>query len=488
MTDNKAEPRQKKYSVNQMQEILRVASSIASARLAMFGQMQGDMTLFGGKRDIYAEAGYDKKINPDMLLNRYMRGDIAKRIVDAPADEAWRIPPIVMDGPDEKGGSVDTPFAQGWKQLAIGGHATDDGDTVIGLHHYLHRIDQLSGVGRFGVILLGLKDGQDKLVKPVKAGSVKGLDGLIYCAVYGEPHVVIKTFNKDVKSPRYGMPETYEVTTWTDAETSEKEVVHWTRCIHVADNLASDDLYGRPRLLAVWNRLIDLEKTMAASGEAAWQLVNRGLVFSTRDGYKLPDDKTDVENEIDDFVHGLKRTLQLEGMDTTPLVGQVVDPQGLVRITVALISAATGIPQRILLGSERGELASSLDEKNWMRVVQRRQQSQAGPLILRPLINRLIWLGVLPPPSSGEYFFKWSDLLDTDRVMNAEAGKAAAEALNLVSAKVDPDVFASIYMPDLPAGSVTKRPPTEMPTTAAPPTPVAPAAPKQDKEDAPESE
>jgi len=453
-----------KFTVNEM---LQIASSIASARMAMFGQLNGGMTLYDGKRDIYKEAGYDKEVTPEMLLDRYRRGDIAKRVVDAPADETWRIAPVVMDGPNEADGSLDTEFAKDWRKLAEGGSMTDEGDTVIGLLHYLRRIDQLSGIGRFGVLLLGFKDGQ-KLSKPVKSpGSrtAKGPDGLLYCAVYGEPHVKIASFNQDVKSPRYGMPETYEITTWMDDASKLTEIVHWTRCIHVADNLASDDIYGLPRMLPVWNRLIDLEKTMAASGEAAWQLVNRGLVFSTRDGYKLPDDKTEVENEITDFVHGLKRTLQLEGMDTTPLLGQVVDPQGLVRIIVALISASTGIPQRILLGSERGELASSLDEKNWMRVIQTRQQSQIAPMLLRPLINRLIWAGVLPPPQGGEYFIKWPDLLDTDRIMNAEAGKKAGEALNLIGAEVEPEVFASVYMPDLPVGSVTKRPMPVLPIT-----------------------
>ena len=68
-----------------------------------------------------------------------------------------------------------------------------------------------------------------------------------------------------------------------------------------------------------------------------------------------------------------------------------------------LISAASGIPLRIMTGSERGELASTQDDGNWASRIEERQLHFAEPMILRPLIDRLIELRALPEPSDGEY-------------------------------------------------------------------------------------
>ena len=80
---------------------------------------------------------------------------------------------------------------------------------------------------------------------------------------------------------------------------------------------------------------------------------------------------------------------------------------GAADLYLKLISATTRIPVRILTGSERGQLASSQDDENWADVISARQEQHVGPALLMPVINRLIWLGVLPEPTNTAVSIRW---------------------------------------------------------------------------------
>lgn len=393
---------------------------------------------FGGHRDIFHVAGYEKIIPFERYKARYKRQDIAQRIVDAAAEETWRKSPEIFDGESLDDAKEDTQFVKDWKELVSVEEVGEELEDRKTFWHYLSRVDRLSGVGRFGGLLVGINDGEE-LSQPLRRKSVSGPSGFLYLSAFDEGDIEIKTLVEDKTSRRYGLPDMYRLDMGTDLEGGKGSVglgsvdVHWSRVIHVAEDLQSDEIYGTPRLQSVWNRLIDLEKILAGSGESAWRLMYKGMVLSTKDGYKLEDDEV-TQAKIDEFVHGLTRTLQLEGMDVTDMGGEVVDPTGVATLNVAFISAATGIPQRILLGSERAELASSQDEKNWARVIATRCRNFAEPIILRPLVNRLVYAGVLSPPASGRYVVKWPDFSEPDAKIDSEVAKAYAEALEKMAA------------------------------------------------------
>ena len=56
------------------------------------------------------------------------------------------------------------------------------------------------------------------------------------------------------------------------------------------------------------------------------------------------------------------------------------------------------------------QLASGQDAKTWNARVRRRQTLYAEPMVLRPFIDRLIAMGVLPPAQEGGYDVSWADL------------------------------------------------------------------------------
>ena len=427
--------------VNALKQVIRT-HSIAAQRQRSLGALGQQ---FDGKRDVNTAAGYKTDIQFDDYLAKYNRQDVAHRIIDAPAIATWRVPPEIKDG-DEG----DTPFTEAWSKLTdlTTGNVDNDVDDIEdqkSIWHYCQRADSLSGIGHYGVMLLGINDGQD-LKQPLMKGDI-GTEGLLYLSTYDEGVVEITELGSDSKSRRYNLPIKYKIKVSDmigGKVTSNPTMpeVHWSRVVHIAEGLKSNEIYGTPRLKAVYNRLDDLEKVMAATGEAAWRLMQKGFIFSSQDGYDLPDDTSDLENDIEQFIHELNRTLMLEGIDTTVLGGEVVDPSGVIKAIISIISGMTGIPQRILLGSEAGQLASSQDERNWAQRITARKVQFAEPQILRPLINRLIFAGVLPPPSSGNYQVVWPNSIELSELEMAQVEQAqAAGFASAVSGGMPAEVY-----------------------------------------------
>lgn len=402
---------------------------------------------FGGDRNVYDQLGYRHSIPYEAYEGKYRRDGIAKRVINLPPQDTWKRHPVVKD----EGGTT-SPFSVAFANLAKKNR----------IWHYLMRADRVARIGQYGVLLMGIKGGQ--MDSPLVANQVKGVEGLIYLKPLSEPKAQIATLNENISSERYGLPEFYNLTiTNPKAPTSQKGMVkrvHWSRVIHIAENLDEDDIYGTPALMDVFNNLDDMLKVVGGSSEAIWKLVYKGFVVSAKDGYTLPtetDEKADMEDMIDEYVHGFRRWLALNGFDMQELGGQVIDPTGMFKILVSIIAAATDIPQRRLIGSERGELASSQDETNWNSTIAGRRLSFAEPVILRPFIDRMIFAGVLPEPQ-GEYMIEWPDAFEIDQIERAKLAKNVAQALSYVAPDgqihmiVNPAEFVRKFFPDLVEG------------------------------------
>lgn len=428
---------------------------------------------FAGDRDLYDALGYPLVISLEQYLGKYARQDIAGRVVDLPAIDTWRYAPDLDDG-----GSEDTPLLTAWKELA----------TAQPVWRRLSQIDRLAGIGRYGVLLLGLLDGQE-LDQPAKAGSLAGPADVLYLRSLSEKSASILEIDKDSQSERFGLPLVYSVTL---GESLGSRPVHWSRVIHVAENTLEDDVYGTPRLERVYNRLEDLEKIVGGGSEATWKVMDRGLHADVRDGFTLSKDDADtLSDEIDEYMHNLRRFVRTSGVDLNQLGSDVVDPSGLFGIIISLIAAASNIPQRILIGSERGELASSQDQETWAGVIESRQQNFAEPVILRPFVDRLIWLGALPAASAERYGVTWRSLLSQDEQKQATIGKLKTDALVAYAGQpaaaqiVPPGELREKWL-DLPADIPPEYEVPEPEPEPVPPQPAPTEEPAQPDEEMPE--
>lgn len=390
---------------------------------------------FDGDRDMYKVLGYPQSILFDKYYGVYQRQDIAKRIVDRPAADAWRTQARLLDG----GKSEGTPFLDAWRYLV----------DRRGVWRALAQVDRLAGIGRYGLLLIGFA-GSGKLKDEVAAGSLSGPQDVLYLRTFHEGDVNIDALEKSVSSDRFGLPLRYRVT----VSTGRQEEVHWSRALHVAENTV-DDVYGEPRLQAVMNRLYDLEKIIGGGAEATWKLMRKGYALDVKPDYELSTTAEDaMKEQVEEFEHGLRRFMTTRGMTVQDLGSEVVDPTGLFNAIIALIAGSTGIPQRILLGSERGELASSQDEANWAAIVEARREQHAEPNILRAFIDRLILLGAMPPPESGSYTVEWETLFKLTEAEEADIADAYASALTQlmdVGFSLDDALAFLVAMPN-PAG------------------------------------
>lgn len=368
------------------------------------------------RHQVDLECGYPKFITPIMYRYMYDRDDMARRVVDIYPDESWGVDPVVYEDEDE---NTLTPFEEDWKALV-------DNYNIL---QYLYRLDRLAGVGHYGVLLLGVGDGQD-LEKPVdEVELLAGMRGsvgkkqrpLLYMRPFDEYLSFIHQYETDPSSPRYGLPVYYNLVfldmtidaAGASIGTRLNRRVHWSRVIHVADNLGTSLVFGMPRQQPVFNRLLDLRKIKGGSSEMFWKGAFPGIAFELNPEYVADNpefDEDKIRKDIANYTNGLDRFILGLGFTAKSLAPQVADPKQHVFVQMQAIAAHYGIPLRIFLGSEEGRLASSQDKLTWNQRLKRRLKMFVEPYILRNVIDRFIALGIMRAPKKNKYFVEWSDL------------------------------------------------------------------------------
>jgi hypothetical protein len=238
----------------------------------------------------------------------------------------------------------------------------------------------------------------------------------------------------------------------SEASTSTVLEVHWSRVLHIADNRESSDVYGTPRLQNVYNYLLDTKKVLGGSGEMFWKGGFPGYTFEitpTPDGSQVTVDSESVAEQVEDYSQGLQRYLVLNGLKANTLGVQVADPNGHIEANVKAIAMSKGVPFRIFLGTEEGKLAGSQDKAMWNARIKKRQESYLTPFMIRPLVDRLMIMGILPVVD--EYFVSWPDLSGPSDRDKADTANIRTEALAKyvqgdVETLVPPREFMTIFL------------------------------------------
>lgn len=375
------------------------------------------------KRDLEAECDYPKVITLEMYMAMYEREGVAARVVNIYPEECWAMDPEIRETEDME----DTPFEVAWKAL----------ETKHNVLHYLARLDALSGIGRFGIMFLGLNDGRpleqkapgiNERGEKESRGDAKPLQ-LLYLRIFDESKVQIVSVEKDYRNPRYGQPTMYNVRMVdVDAkgmETERNVKVHWSRVIHVASDLddRGHEVLGAPRMRPVFNRLMDIRKILGGSGEMFYKGAFPGLALEfnpevmSQFGVEFGDEeKKKLREEISSYMNGLQRYIAVMGMSAKSLTPQIAPPREHIDTQLKILSVCLGIPFRVFAGSEEARLASSQDMYTWNKRLSKRNNKRTTPLVVRPTLDRFIIFGILPEPS--QYNVAWPDLnttADTDK-------------------------------------------------------------------------
>ncbi len=164
-----------------------------------------------------------------------------------------------------------------------------------------------------------------------------------------------------------------------------------------------------------------------------------------------PEDEHTFKKDIEAFQYRLKDYIRVEGATIKELTGTTASPRDHFDVLIDLIAGTTGIPKRILTGSERGELASTQDQEAWRQRISRRQTTFAEQSMLRPLIDRLVLLRALPTPAQ-PYTVVWENLLALSSEKQALVAKDIATALSqyagqgMAETVVPVEEFRSTYL------------------------------------------
>jgi len=368
-------------------------------RSALYGMIASRL-LDSGSRDIDTEAGYLPIISVAAYGQMYDREGLGQRVVHLWSDECWLATPTFRETERDK----ETTWETNWKAW----------DRKTRFVRSLYTLDQISGVGHFGAMFLGLSDklSPDQPVKGWERGEPESPGRelqLLFTRCFDERSVTIDKFDTDPMSPRFGMPSYYRFNLNTtnplaDAVEPNKPnhvTVHWSRVIHYADNCRSSPIYGVPRQRPVFNYLLNVRKIAAGSPEMMWKGGCPGLSFELMpelltSGQSVQIDKEALREEMQRFSDGLQRYVAVEGVTTKTLPVQVADPGPHIDQQLRLISITMDVPKRLLEGSERGELSSEQDGDNWKMRVQRQREMYRVPDLVEPAIERLMLLGVVP--------------------------------------------------------------------------------------------
>jgi hypothetical protein len=406
--------------------MLRVLQNAQLLSRGMLGSRLG--VQFGGDRDLYETFGYKRFPDFQDYHNIYDRNGLGQRVIRKFADSTWNRMPVLIDG-EQRSDTLDkaaTPFLKEWVALV----------KRLGVTQVMRQADIMCQIGRYSILFLGASG--DNYSLPAKKG-----DGLFYLAAYDEAQSQIQALIQDPKNEKFGMPNNYTV-----AFNSVDEGlvmpggtnVHYTRAIHISEDRLGSRIYGTPRLQAPLNRLFDLEKVTGGGAEAAWLAVWGGMLFSTQEDIELPTEDSEegkfLADQMNKFFHRMQRYAVTKGLDVNNLGVSEVRIKDIYDTLKTDFAGTVGVPQRILFGSERGELASSQDMQEWNSNIDTRRTNFAEPEILDPFVKWCIDTGVLPPPKNKEWKYEWYPVYSMTQLEKATYGQTLAAGANSITGGV----------------------------------------------------
>ena len=390
-----------------------------------------------GARDLYKIFGYKQELESLDFYRIYERFGIANRAVSAFPQATWRNEPLIGD---EDG---TTPEESAFVK------STQEFMERTSAFHFLERADRLSGVGSYSILLLGFNDGND-LSEPLPLGNHE----LLYMKPYFDFNAEITDLVTDVNDPRFGLPLIYTIDQNEETQgrkhkrkhlkaSVESFKVHHSRVIHIAEFLDQDDIYGTPRLQPVFNDLVDLQKVAGAAPELFWLNGRGGLgLFADKEAQLSDTEKEAIKTQGKSYIHELGRLITGSGMTANPIQFNVPDPRSTADVKLDLIAGGLGIPKRILLGSERGDLSSTQDENNFNERTQERQTTFAVPNILKPFITKMIETGNIQEPK-GECQIFWDNTVQLTEQEQADINLKKTQSLTTYANSPS----AEIYVP-----------------------------------------
>lgn len=401
----------------------------------------------------------ENELNFETYWTRYRRTAPAHGIIEKFPNDTWQDWPEIVDDSDTEG---QTEFEEAVEDLFGQPDTYHSRESLRKTpKHWLRTADKMATLGEFSVILLGVNDSADpsEPIAGFDEGDIQrdvgedgeddgsaaskpfdGLDDLKFVGAFSQNEVKDFEVDTDITSDTFRLPESYEIE-YTDE--GDKDDFHYSRVIHVPEGVLTDPLRGTPGLLPIFHELLNIDKILAASAEGYWRGAYQGFVIKPPtnadgvplhfiDGGESPQDSSELAQQINQYTDNFRRTITSTG-DIEQLDASIASPQDHLEGQYRSISTAKDAPSSILMGNETGERATTEDREMWHEQIGGRRNNFAEPVILRPFIDRLIAIGVLPEPAGEGYDVEWPPLAEPSEAEEADIKNVLSTAIKNMS-------------------------------------------------------
>ena len=353
--------------------------------------------------NIYYDYGYPASLDFFNFWNMYRRFGIAKAVVEYPVNTCWSTNPTIdaagIEGDIEK---LENDF---------------------GLWRRCKALDTRQRVGRYAGLFMRVKDGK-KPNEPIE-GKLSGLASLVDMMPLYESQLDVVSTDQDPLSERYGQPIIYQFNGSAEGDGNENESgsfeIHHSRIVTVAEGSDNGSIYGVSALEAVYNSLMDLRKIVGAGGEGFYKNASQSMVFSTGDSQAWVNNKARLDEfaeQTNDFMRNRFRRALVTPMDAKTLDSNLANPRDHFFDALYDVSAGSGIPSNLLIGSQTGVLAGDNDGKQFLSSQNSRRTDFCTELV-EAVIDWMMTFGILKTQT---YKVVWDDLLaagDSEKLDNA---------------------------------------------------------------------
>lgn len=386
------------------------------------------------KHNLFYDFGYPQvnALRFEHFYTLWKRNGLAHALCTQTVDKTWQTMPVLCDSPEQMLG--ESPLEKEVRQHF----------SRIRFWQWCKQVDERSLVGAYSGMIFQLADGKP-YSEPVEFVP-GGVQGIISAIPAWEGQLMPSRWDTDVQSPNYGRPQMFHYT-----ESAVEPGIGKIRGFDVHPDrvfIWSSDgtLNGLSRLEPCYNALLDAEKIRGAGGEGFWKNAKAQPVLEAEEDVDfnqlatmLGTDIEGLPDALDEVVSrwakGFDVSLILQQMKAKTLEVSLPSPEHFFKAAVQDLCAAWPIPQKVLVGMQTGERASSEDDRAWSLNNMSRRANETIPNIMQ-IVNRFESWGILP---ERDWTLHWDDL--TAPTLTEQL--TIAEKMGKVNQTAEEDIFTA---------------------------------------------
>lgn len=370
------------------------------------------------KHNHYKDFGYPKELDFSQFYAMYDRNGMAEAGIKKTILKTWEDNPSVWEQEDPKESTLEADIRQRFADLRV--------------WQNLAEADLRYLVGGYAGVIF--RFGDDKRFNEPVDGVTGGLDGLVEVIPAWAGQLMVSEWETNETSESYGKPKMYafnEAAVGASTGKGRSFDLHPDRVLIWSHDRST---FGRSILRSGYNSLLDMEKISGAGGEGFYKNAKSSTLLELDKEAKIDEiarsmgvpvgevaDK--IDEQMDDFNRGFDASLMLQGMTAKTLPVSMISPQHFFNVALQTFAASIDCPQKILVGNQSGERASTEDSAEWAKSNMSRRDNIVRPNIL-DFVNRLERVGILP---ERDWHLDWTDLTESSMGEKIERAEKMAK-------------------------------------------------------------